>query len=73
MPTSPVLPASGSLALDLTAWLLTYALHSTILFGAVWVITSFVSSNTLKDVLWKSALVGGLLTATLQVGLDMKS
>jgi beta-lactamase regulating signal transducer with metallopeptidase domain len=72
MPNSPVLPASGSLALDLTAWLLTYALHSTILFGAVWVITSFVSSNTLKDVLWKSALVGGLLTATLQVGLNLR-
>jgi beta-lactamase regulating signal transducer with metallopeptidase domain len=73
MPSSPpVLPASGSLAVDLTAWLLTYALHSTILFGAVWVITSFVSSNTLKDVLWKSALVGGLLTATLQVGLDLR-
>jgi hypothetical protein len=49
------------------AWLLTYAIHSTLLSGLAWLITRYVRSHRLKDLLWKTALVGGILTATLQV------
>jgi beta-lactamase regulating signal transducer with metallopeptidase domain len=53
---------------DFTAgWLLTYLVHSTVILGAVWLIASrrFVS-DTVRDILWKSALVGGIVTATIQ-------
>ena len=49
------------------AWLLTYLIHSTVILGAVWLITSRRRvSDTVRDVLWKSALLGGLVTATAQ-------
>lgn len=49
------------------AWLLTYLVHSTILLGGVWMVTSRGRlPEGLQDVLWKAALVGGLLTAGLQ-------
>ena len=48
-------------------WLLTYLVHSTVILLAAWGITSIRGvSDTVRDVLWKSALVGGLLTATVQ-------
>lgn len=57
----------------LAAWLLTYALHSTILLGLTWLIVNSrrVGPGT-ADVLWKAALVGGLLTATTQSALDLR-
>jgi Tol biopolymer transport system component/beta-lactamase regulating signal transducer with metallopeptidase domain len=52
----------------LAAWLLTYGIHSTLLLGATWLLTArAVRSIMLKDLLWKAALVGGLITATIQV------
>ena len=53
---------------DSTAgWLLTYLVHSTVILGAVWLTTSRrVVSDTVRDILWKSALVGGIVTATIQ-------
>ena len=50
-------------------WLLTYAVHSTLLLLAVWLLTLIVPPRRqqLKDVLWKTALAGGLLTATFQL------
>ena len=53
---------------DALAWLLTYALHSTLLLGGVWLLTERggVRSHRLRDVFWKTALVGGLVTATAQ-------
>lgn len=54
----------------LGSWLLTYLLHSTLLLGAVWLLTRrLVQSAALRDLLWKAALVGGFATATLQIGL----
>jgi beta-lactamase regulating signal transducer with metallopeptidase domain len=48
-------------------WLVTYALHGAILILPVWVITRFRAlSLPMKDVLWKVALVGPILTATFQ-------
>ena len=53
---------------EIAAWLLTYAIHSTLLLGIVWLVTSrgLVRSHFVQDVFWKAALVGGLVTATAQ-------
>ena len=45
-------------------WLVTYAVHSTILLSAVWMVTRWVRHPLLNDVLWKLAIVGSLATAT---------
>jgi beta-lactamase regulating signal transducer with metallopeptidase domain/photosystem II stability/assembly factor-like uncharacterized protein len=52
-------------------WLLTYAVHSTLLLGLAWLCTRYVRSYRLKEILWKTALVGGILTTTLQVALGI--
>jgi len=53
---------------DSTAgWLLTYLLHSTVILVAVWLIASRRRvSDTVREILWKSALLGGIVTATAQ-------
>jgi|CXWL01.1.fsa_nt_gi Zn-dependent protease with chaperone function len=53
----------------LLAWLLTYLLHSTVLLLAAWGLASLLGERRLAwaDLAWKTALCGGLLTATLQV------
>jgi beta-lactamase regulating signal transducer with metallopeptidase domain len=50
----------------LTGWMATYALHSTILLGLVLLINPRLGSDAWRETLWKTALLGGLLTATLQ-------
>lgn len=59
---------------DLPAWLLTYAVHSTLLIGAVWLLVrrGVITSHHLQDTFWKAALVGGLLTATAQTALGIR-
>ena len=51
------------------AWLLTYAVHSTVLIGSVWLAerAGMLRSLRLRDLAWRTALVGGLVTATLQL------
>lgn len=57
-----LLPLAGS-------WLLTYLLHSTLLLALAALLTHrLVRSPALRDLLWKTALVGGLVTSTVQVG-----
>ncbi|HET9293695.1 MAG TPA: HEAT repeat domain-containing protein [Gemmatimonadales bacterium] len=53
---------------DVIAWLMTYSLHSTLLLGGVWVLTrrGWIRSHQLRDLFWKTALIGGLVTATTQ-------
>lgn len=51
---------------DFTGWLLTYALHSTVLLVLAWLATSRVTSHRVRETLWKTALFGGFLTATGQ-------
>jgi len=59
------------------AWLGTYLIHSTLLLGAAWAASRWLRGRrsdgalALEESLWKGALVGGLLTATLQVGLGL--
>ena len=57
-----------------TTWLLTYLAHSTILLGVAWLIARFLGDRrlALQEILLRIALVGGLLTSTLQVGLGVE-
>ena len=59
---------------DLSAWLLTYAVHSTLLIGGVWLLVrrGLIRSHHLQDTFWKAALVGGVLTATAQTALGIR-
>lgn len=48
------------------AWLLTYWLHSTMLLGCAWALHRWVlQREAWREVIWKAALVGGLVTATV--------
>ena len=48
-------------------WLLTYLVHSTVILCAVWLVASRgIVSDTVREILWKSALVGGIVTAMIQ-------
>ncbi len=50
------------------AWVLTYAIHSTVLILATWLVCRFVPRLSLasQDALWKLALVGAIATTTVQ-------
>jgi beta-lactamase regulating signal transducer with metallopeptidase domain len=49
------------------AWLLTYLVHSTLILLAAWIVTSRRRmADAARDILWKSALVGGIVTASIQ-------
>lgn len=53
------------------SWLLTYAIHSTILLGAAVAIAIwFADEHAWLDLVWKTALLGPLVTASVQVGAD---
>lgn len=49
------------------SWLATYAIHSTVLLCTAWCLTRyFLADNpAARDVIWKTATVGALLTATV--------
>ena len=64
----------SALSTHAAAWLLTYALHSTLLLGAAAVLTwRWVRGESWRETLWKAALVGGVVTATAQVLTDYSS
>lgn len=52
------------------SWVLTYALHSTVLILSIWLICRYVPKLALstQEVLWKLALGGAMLTTTVQLG-----
>ena len=56
------------------AWVLTYSLHSTALLGGAWLLLRSYKgfSDNVRDGIWKLALVGGLVTATAQVGFGVR-
>jgi beta-lactamase regulating signal transducer with metallopeptidase domain len=74
---------SDALPLSVAAWLLTYALHSTVLIGGAWLAAVGLARlacrsqrlrdrlPSLREQLWKVALVGGIVTASLQTGLGV--
>lgn len=51
------------------AWLLAYAIHSTLLLGAAALVTLRLREHAWRDTLWRAALVGGLLTVGAQAAL----
>ncbi|HEX6367662.1 MAG TPA: HEAT repeat domain-containing protein [Longimicrobium sp.] len=53
-------------ALRAAAWLLTYAVHSTLLLSAAALLARRVRGEAWRETLWKAALVGGIVTATAQ-------
>ncbi|MBC7789220.1 MAG: M56 family metallopeptidase, partial [Anaerolineae bacterium] len=50
----------------LVAWIATYLIHSTLLLSVAWAISRFIRTHHTLDALWKTAILGGLMTATLQ-------
>jgi len=55
------------------SWSLTYLLHSTLLLGAAFLFVRALGRGryAAKEWIWKTALIGGLLTSGLQVGLAL--
>ena len=55
------------------AWLLTYAIHSTVLLSLAWLLVRARRwSPAASELLWKSALLGGILTASVQLRFDVR-
>jgi len=56
----------------LQSWLLTYLLHGTLLLLAAFLIVRLLprSAAAFQEALWRTALFGGLVTATVQLGLS---
>ena len=73
LPVSSLVPIIGSVvhgANALLEWLLTYAIHSTLLIGGLLLLTATAAGRRLVDGhgswLWRFALVGAVVTASLQ-------
>ena len=55
-------------ALVAVAWAITYALHSTILLGGAWLLEQrFSDKPEIMSPIWKAAVLGGAVSATLQL------
>jgi len=63
----------GTLSPYFTAWLLTYLVHSSVILGLTCLLWKRLPDSALpaKELLLKLGLVGGLLTASLQIGLGL--
>ena len=61
-----------SLSTTTLSWLLTYAVHSTVLLGLARLVSRRPISASARDVLWKTALAGGIITASVQVGFGIR-
>ncbi len=55
------------IAYGAASWLLTYFVHSTVLLSAAWMLTRLFGEDNpgFRDLAWKTAAVGALLTSTL--------
>ncbi len=62
-----------SIAPGAAAWLLTYAIHSTVLLAGAWILTRLLRGRrlALQELIWRTAVIGGLVTASLQLGLGV--
>jgi beta-lactamase regulating signal transducer with metallopeptidase domain len=56
----------------LATWLIAYLLHSTLLLGGAWLSErrKLPLPPAVREFVWRVALVGGVLTATLQLGMN---
>src|SRR6266704_5449320 len=56
------------------AWLLTYLIHSSALLGLAWLVTRRRRLEpAASDLIWKVALLAGLVTGTIQSRLDLST
>jgi HEAT repeat protein/beta-lactamase regulating signal transducer with metallopeptidase domain len=64
---------TGTVSSTALAWLLTYAIHSTVLLAFVWLLsrTRRLSPGA-SELLWKSAMIGAIVTSSLQLSLDVR-
>ncbi|HET9775922.1 MAG TPA: M56 family metallopeptidase, partial [Gemmatimonadaceae bacterium] len=64
---------TGNVSSTALAWLLTYAIHSTVLLAIVWLLarTRRLSPGA-SELLWKSAMIGAIVTTSLQLSLDVR-
>jgi hypothetical protein len=60
---------TGKIADQALAWLLTYALHSTLLLGVAWGASHRLGGRALRlqETIWRCALAGALVTASVQL------
>src|SRR5438093_2821768 len=64
----------SALASSLLAWPLTYLIHSTVLLGIAWLVTRRRRLEpAASDLLWKVALLAGLVTGTIQSRLELRT
>jgi len=64
---------TGNLSSIVLAWLLTYAIHSTVLLSLALLLMRVRRwTPAASELLWKSAMLGGILTATIQLRLDVR-
>ena len=63
-----------ALSSNLLAWLLTYFIHSTVLLGVAWLVTRrHRLEPAASDLLWKVALLAGLVTGTIPSRLELRT
>ncbi|HMI55160.1 MAG TPA: M56 family metallopeptidase [Gemmatimonadaceae bacterium] len=64
---------TGTFSSTALAWLLTYAIHSTVLLSLAWLLVRARRwSPGASELLWKSAMLGGIVTASVQLYLDVR-
>ncbi|HJP58770.1 MAG TPA: M56 family metallopeptidase [Gemmatimonadaceae bacterium] len=64
---------TGTISSNALAWLLTYAIHSSILLSLVWLLVRARRwSPGASELLWKSAMIGAIVTASAQLWLDVR-
>jgi hypothetical protein len=58
----------------IASWLLTYLIHSTVLLGVAWLVSRMLGEHrlALQETTLRMALIGGILTASLQMGLGVE-
>lgn len=64
---------TGTISSNALAWLLTYAIHSSILLSLAWLLVRARRwSPGGAELLWKSAMLGAIVTASAQLSLDLR-
>ncbi len=65
----PVFTSINPIIPGFVTWLLTYAIHSTLLISCIWLVTMILNPRDpgLRNTLWKAALLGAILTTSLQL------
>ena len=64
---------TGTISSTALAWLLTYAIHSTVLLSLAWLLVRTRGwAPAGSELIWKSAMIGAILTSSAQLYLDLR-